>query len=87
MKITVLDEVISLGDKGVALLIANELGDLPLQTGSLLEDAYGNTHEVSHVYFEDGFYTVHLPHADATQVARLLRDIRVDATTFMLKED
>ena len=73
-----LDEVIELGEKGIALLCVE--GEV--HPGMKIRDARGNVHEVASVAEQDGLCTLHLPQGDAAYFGRLFRDVRVDALHF-----
>lgn len=77
--IRVLDEVIELGERGVALLCME--GEP--KGGMRIADARGNVHLVADVAEQgDGLYTLYLPNGDPDYFGRLMRDVRVDATVF-----
>lgn len=76
----VMDEVIRLNDRGVALLLV-ETDREPFE-GMRLRDARGNLHTVGRVSAQDGLYTLYLPQGDGDYLERLFRDVRVDATWF-----
>lgn len=79
----VMDEVIRLNNRGVALL-AVEWEREPFE-GMRLRDARGQTHTVGRVSNQDGLYTLYLPEGDGDYFERLFRDVRVDAT--LLEEE
>lgn len=76
----VMDEVIRLNDRGVALL-AVEWERKPYE-GMRLRDARGKVHTVGRVSAQDGLYILHLPGSDGDDLERLFRDVRLDATLF-----
>lgn len=76
----VMDEVIRLNDRGVALL-AVEWEREPFE-GMCLRDARGQMHTVGRVSAQDGLYILYLPRGDGDYLERLFRDVRVDATLF-----
>lgn len=85
MELRLLDEVMDLGSRGVALLCLE--GAEPLAAGAVLCDERGNRHVVSAVSFQDGVYALHIQKGDAAYFERLFRDVRIDATRFTVEED
>lgn len=75
-----MDEVIELGQRGIALLCVES--QRPPYAGMRLRDARGNVHAVARVSEQGGLYTLYLPEGDAGYFGRLFRDVRVDATRF-----
>ena len=73
-----LDEVIELGERGIALLCVE--GEP--YTGMKLRDARGNIHEAAAVSEQDGLFIIYLPKGDAAYFGRLFRDIRIQADAF-----
>lgn len=86
MQLRLMDEVMDLGPRGVALLCAAEDAG-GLRCGMRLIDARGRGHVVSAVTMQDGLCMLHLPQGEAAYFERLFRDVRVDATLFTLVED
>ena len=86
MQLRLMDEVMDLGPRGVALLCAAEDAGA-LRAGGRIVDARGHEHAVSAVTLQDGLCTLHLPQGEAAYFERLFRDVRVDATLFTIVED
>lgn len=86
MQLRLMDEVMDLGPRGVALLCAAEDAGA-LRSGVHIVDARGQAHAVCAVSMQDGLCTLHLPQGKAAYFERLFRDVRVDATLFTLVED
>jgi len=82
MQLRLLDEVMDLGDRGIALLWLEAEGEARPHDGMRIRDARGNVHEVASVSMQDQVMTLHLPKGDADYFGRLFRDVRVDATLF-----
>ena len=82
MKLRLLDEVLELGERGIALLWMEADGDVRPYAGMKLRDARGNEHVVASVSEHDELTTLYLPEGNADYFGRLFRDIRVDATLF-----
>ena len=82
MMIRLLDEAVSIGDKG-ALLFTMEEEPL-LRRGARLKDARGNVHTVSRVEAQEDLLTLLIEAAESSYFERLFRDIRIDATAFEL---
>ena len=80
MILRLLDEVLTLGDKGVLLL--TEDGEIPLAAGLRLKDARGNVHTVAKVDRHEDWLTLLIENGDAAYFERLFRDVRIDATAF-----
>ena len=74
-----LDEVMDLGERGVALLWMEAAGETVPFSGMKLRDARGNVHGVAAVSEQDGVWTLHVPEGEAAYFERLFRDVRVDA--------
>lgn len=77
-----LDEVMDLGERGVALLWMEAAGETVPFSGIKLRDARGNVHAVSAVSCDQGVYTLLVPEGDAEYFGRLFRDIRIQADVF-----
>ena len=77
-----LDEVMELKERGIALLWLETEGETRPRAGMKLRDARGNVHEVASVSEQDSVMTLHLPAGDASYFGRLFRDVRIDATLF-----
>ena len=82
MQLRLLDEVMELGDRGIALLWLEAEGEARPHDGMKLRDARGNEHVVASVSEHDELTTLYLPEGNADYFGRLFRDIRVDATLF-----
>ena len=82
MKLRLLDEVLELGERGIALLWMEAEGETVPYAGMKLRDARGNVHAVASVSEHDELTTLYLPEGNADYFGRLFRDIRVDATLF-----
>ena len=82
MKLRLLDEVLELGERGIALLWMEAGDDVRHYAGMKLRDARGNVHAVASVSEHDELTTLYLPEGNADYFGRLFRDIRVDATLF-----
>lgn len=82
MQLRLLDEVMDLGSRGVALLWMEAEGERRPYAGMKLRDARGNVHEVASVSQYEQVTTLYLPQGDAAYFGRLFRDIRIDATLF-----
>ena len=82
MQLRLLDEVMELGDRGIALLWIETEGELRPYAGMMLRDVRGNVHEVESVSMHEQVMTLYLPKGDASYFGRLFRDIRIDATLF-----
>ena len=80
MTLRVLDEVLTMGGRGV-LLLTEESG-LPLAAGTRLKDARGNEHTLTRVALHEEWLTLFIENGDASYFERLFRDICIDATTF-----
>ena len=84
MMIRLLDEVLTLGDRGIALLTS---GAQPLpQAAFRLRDARGNEHTVSRVESQEEWFSLFVEKGDAAYFERLFRDVQVDATAFEVVE-
>lgn len=77
-----LDEVMELGERGIALLWLESEGETRPYAGMKLRDARGNVHEVTSVSEQESVTTLYLPRGDAGYFGRLFRDVRIDATLF-----
>lgn len=77
-----LDEVMDLGERGVALLWMEASSETTPFAGMKLRDARGNVHEVAAVTHEEGVYTLLIPGGNADYFGRLFRDIRIQADAF-----
>jgi len=77
-----LDEVMDLGERGVALLWMEAAGETVPYSGMKLRDARGNVHTVAAVSSEQGVCTLLIPDGDASYFGRLFRDIRIQADVF-----
>lgn len=82
MKLRLLDEVLELGERGIALLWMEAGDDVRPYASMKLRDARGNVHAVASVSEHDELTTLYLPEGNADYFGRLFRDIRVDATLF-----
>lgn len=82
MKIRLLDEVLEMGGRGIALLWMEAGEDVRPYAGMKLRDARGNVHAVASVSEQGELMTLYLPEGNADYFGRLFRDIRVDATLF-----
>lgn len=82
MKLRLLDEVLELGERGIALLWMESEQDVRPYAGMKLRDARGNVHTVASVSEQEGLTTLYLPQGSAEYFGRLFRDVRVDATLF-----
>jgi len=82
MQLRLLDEVMELGERGIALLWLESGDDVRPYDGMKLRDARGNVHEVASVSAQDQVMTLYLPLGDANYFGRLFRDVRIDATLF-----
>ena len=82
MQLRLLDEVMELGDRGIALLWLEAEGEVRPHAGMRLRDARGNVHEVADVSSHESVMTLYLPAGDASYFGRLFRDVRIDATLF-----
>lgn len=82
MKLRLLDEVLELGERGIALLWMEANEDVRPYAGMKLRDARGNVHMVASVSDQGELMTLYLPDGSADYFGRLFRDIRVDATLF-----
>lgn len=77
-----LDEVMDLGERGVALLWMEAEGETVPKPGMKLRDARGNVHTVVAVTAEESVHTLLIPDGDASYFGRLFRDIRIQADVF-----
>lgn len=77
-----LDEVMDLGERGVALLWLEADGETVPYEGMKLRDARGSVHEVAAVTCEQHVHTLFIPGGDAAYFGRLFRNIFVDARVF-----
>lgn len=77
-----LDEVMDLGERGVALLWLEADDEVVPHEGMKLRDACGSVHEVAAVTREQHVYTLFIPGGDAAYFGRLFRNIFVDARVF-----
>ena len=77
-----LDEVMDLGERGVALLWVEAEDETAPYAGMRLRDARGGVHQVSAVTSEQGVTTLYLSGGSASYFGRLFRDIRVDGCAF-----
>jgi len=82
MQLRLLDEVMDLGERGIALLWMEAEGEARPHAGMKLKDARGNVHEVAAVSGHEAVMTLYLPQGDADYFGRLFRDVRIDATLF-----
>ena len=82
MTLRLLDEVLEMGGRGVALLWMASAQDVKPYAGMKLRDARGNMHQVASVSDQGELMTLYLPDGNADYFGRLFRDIRVDATLF-----
>lgn len=82
MKLRLLDEVLELGERGIALLWMESEEDVRPYAGMKLRDARGNVHTVVSVSEQEELTTLYLPQGNAEYFGRLFRDVRVDATLF-----
>lgn len=82
MQLRLLDEVMELGEKGIALLWIETEGEIQPYAGMKLRDARGNVHEVDAVRLHEHVMTLHLSKGNADYFGRLFRDVRIDATLF-----
>lgn len=76
------DEVMDLGERGVALLWMEAAEETVPYAGMKLRDARGNVHAVSDVSGDQGVYTLLIPEGDADYFGRLFRNIFLDACVF-----
>lgn len=86
MLLRLLDEVMDLGARGVALLCAAQ-DAATLRPGMYIVDARGRAHKVSAVSLQDGICTLHVPAGEAAYFERLFRDVRVEGTLVSVGED
>ena len=86
MELVTLDEALELGDRGMALLCMDEETAPKLRAGMTRVDARGNRHLLGEVREHDGVWTLMLPQGDAAYFGRLFRDVRVDATRFLVED-
>lgn len=77
-----LDEVMDLGARGVALLWVEADGETVPRPGMRLRDARGNVHTIAAVTSEQGISTLLIPDGSASYFGRLFRDIRIQADVF-----
>lgn len=82
MQLRLLDEVMDLGGRGIALLWLETEDEKAPYAGMKLRDARGNVHEVESVSPHEQVMMLYLPKGDADYFGRLFRDIRIDATLF-----
>lgn len=82
MQLRLLDEVMDLGERGVALIWLEAEGEAIPHEGMKLRDARGNVHEVSAVTCEQHVHTLVIPGGSADYFARLFRNVFLDATVF-----
>ena len=80
MVIRLLDEVLSLGNKGI-LLLASDTQLFP-EAAFRLKDARGNEHIISRVEAQEEWLTLFVEKGEAAYFERLFRDVRIDATSF-----
>lgn len=78
-----LDEVMDLGERGIALLWMEASGETVPYAGMKLRDARGNVHTVASVTSDEGVCTLLIPDGDANYFGRLFRDIRIQADVFV----
>lgn len=76
------DEVMDLGERGVALLWMEAAEETVPYAGMKLRDARGNVHAVSDVSGDQGVYTLLIPEGDVDYFGRLFRNILLDACVF-----
>lgn len=86
MQLRLLDEVMDLGARGVALLCAAQ-DATALHPGVYIVDARGQAHKVAAVTLQDGICTLHLPRGEAAYFERLFRDVRIEGTLVSIGED
>ena len=86
MEFHVMDEAFDLGARGCTLFLADGDADA-FGAGSVIRDVRGNAHTVTAVGSQDGVGYLLIGGGDAAYFARLLRDVRVDATRFTLAEE
>lgn len=77
-----LDEVMELGGRGIALIWLETDSETRPYAGMKLRDARGNVHEVESVSEQETLMTLYLPSGDVNYFGRLFRDVRIDATRF-----
>lgn len=82
MQLRLLDEVMELGERGIALLWMETEGEARPRAGMRLRDARGNVHEIDRVSGQENVMILYLPKGDANYFGRLFRDVRIDATLF-----
>jgi len=82
MQLRLLDEVMDLGERGVALLWLEMEGESRPRAGMRIRDARGQVHEVAAVSEQDGVSTLYIPQGKAEYFGRLFRDVRIDAALF-----
>ncbi len=82
--IRLLDEVLSIGEKGALLFAEREYPGL--LAGCRIRDARGQLHAVARVEPQEELFTLLIEGTDSAYFERLFRDVRVDATAFELEE-
>ena len=78
MKLRLLDEVLELGERGIALLWMEAGDDVRPYAGMKLRDARGNVHAVASVSEHDELTTLYLPEGNADSFGQLLLGQRVN---------
>lgn len=81
-QLRLLDEVMELEGRGVALLWLETEGETVPYEGMKLRDARGNVHQVAAVTREEQVYTLFVPGGDAAYFGRLFRNVFLDARVF-----
>ena len=82
MQLRLLDEVMDLGERGVALLWLEAEGECRPHSGMRIRDARGQVHAVTAVSVQEGVSTLYIPQGKADYFGRLFRDVRIDAALF-----
>ncbi len=76
------DDVMDLGERGIALLWMEAEGETIPHAGMKLRDAKGNVHAVTDVACDEGVYTLLIPEGNADYFGRLFRNVFLDACVF-----
>lgn len=76
------DDVMDLGERGIALLWMEAEGETVPYAGMKIRDAKGKVHTVADVACDEGVYTLLIPDGKADYFGRLFRNIFLDACVF-----
>ena len=84
MELRVLDEVVAIEGKGLMLFAMTEDLQTVPKSGCRLRDSRGNVYTVETVGAQETLTTFFIRDGSVNYFERLFRDIRIDATLFIL---